>query len=282
MESKDGRRHFLRQGLGWTVSEVPLSCKTLRLFLIGRREDKLHLPIFSSGFREPQSSTWFQPSKVYVTMVNMHTDPRWVGTRLMNEIPNKGLFSQSYGFSSSHVWIWELDHKEGWAPKNWRCWTVVLEKTLLSPLDCKEIKPVNPKGNQSWIFIGRIDDEAPTLWPLDAKTWLIRSDPDAGKDWRQEEKGTTEDEMVGCHYRLNGHEFEQTPGDGEGWRSLAHCSPWGRKDSDMTEQLSLHFTLHIKPVEEYLAFTMLTDYYYSFISRSHPTIYSINIGTFVR
>ena len=104
---------------------------------------------------------------------------------------DKGSCSQSYGFSSSHVWIWELDHKGGWVPKNWCFWTVVLEKTLESPLDCKEIQPVNPKGNQSWIFIGRTDAEAeaPILWPLDGKSGLARKDPDAGKDWRQEDKG---------------------------------------------------------------------------------------------
>ena len=112
---------------------------------------------------------------------------------------DKGASSQDYGFSSSHVWTWELDHKEGWVPKNWWFWTVVLEKTLESPLYCEEIKLVHPKGNQSWIFIGRTDAEAkaPILWPPDAKNWFIGKDPDAGKDWRQEENGTTEDEMVG-------------------------------------------------------------------------------------
>ena len=104
--------------------------------------------------------------------------------------------------------MWELDHKEGWVPKNWCFWTTVLEKTLESPLDCKEIQPVNPKGNQSWIFIGRTDAEAPILCPPDAKTWLIRKDPEAGKDWGQEEQGMTEDEMIGWHHLLNGHEFE--------------------------------------------------------------------------
>ena len=106
---------------------------------------------------------------------------------------NKGLSSQSYGFSSSHVWIWELGHKESWVPKNWCFWTVVLEKTLESPLDCKETQPVHPKGEQSWIFIGRTNAEAesPILWPPDAKKWLTGKDPDAGKDWRQEEKGMT-------------------------------------------------------------------------------------------
>ena len=119
---------------------------------------------------------------------------------------NKGPSSQSYGFSSSHVWIWEMDYKEIWALKNWCFWTVVLEKTLESPLDCKEIQAVHPKGNQSRLFIGRTDAEAepPILWPPDVKNWLLGKDPDAGRDWRQEEKGTTENEMVGWHHRLSG------------------------------------------------------------------------------
>ena len=122
---------------------------------------------------------------------------------------NKGLSSQGYGFSSGHVWMWELDCEESWTPKNWCFWTVVLEKTLESLLDCKEIQPVHPKGNQSWICIGRTDAEAeaPIFWSPDVKNWLIWKDPDVGKDWRQE-KGTTEDEMVGWHHQLNGHEFE--------------------------------------------------------------------------
>ena len=187
--------------------------------------------------------------------------------------------------------MWELDHKEGWVPKNWCFPAVVLEKTLESPLtarrsnlsnikeispeyslegrmlkllwrrlsteelillncgvgedsweslDCKETKSVNPRGNPSWIFIGRTaaDAETPILWPPDAKNWLIGKDPDAGKDWRQEEKGTTEDEMAGWHHWLNGHEFEQVLGVGDGQGSLACCSPWGHKESDMTEQLN--------------------------------------------
>ena len=123
---------------------------------------------------------------------------------------NKGLSSQSYGFPSSHVWIWESDYKESWVPKNWYVCTVVLEKTLENPLDCKKIQPVHPKGDQSWVFIGRTDVEAetPILWPPDVRNWLIGNDPDAGKDWRREEKGTTEDEMAGWHHRLDGHEFE--------------------------------------------------------------------------
>ena len=116
---------------------------------------------------------------------------------------NKGPSSQGYGFSSGHVWIWELDYKEGWVPKNWCFWTAVLEKTLESPLDCKEIQPVHPKGDQSWVFNGRSDIEAetPILWPPNAKSWLIGKEPDAGKDWRLEEKGKTEDEMVGWHHQ---------------------------------------------------------------------------------
>ena len=125
------------------------------------------------------------------------------------DFANKVLSSKRYGFSSSHVWIWELDYKESWA-QNWCFWTLVLEKSLESSMDCKEIQPVHPKGNQSWIFIGRTDaeTETPTLWPPDVKNGLIRKDPDAGKDWRQEEKGMTEDEMVGWHHRHDGHESE--------------------------------------------------------------------------
>ena len=147
---------------------------------------------------------------------------------------------QSYGCSSSHVWMWELDYKESWAPMNWCFWTVVLEKTLESLLDCKEIKPVNPNGNQAWIVIGRIDAEAETavLWLPDAKNWLTGKDPDAGKDWRQEEKGMTEDEMVGWHHQLDEDESEQALGVG-GQGSLACCSPWVTKSrtrlSDWTE-----------------------------------------------
>ena len=129
----------------------------------------------------------------------------------------------------------ELGHKEGWALKNWCFWTAVLEKTLESPLDCKEIQPVHPK-DQSWVFIGRTDAEAetPILWPPDGKSWLIGKDPDTGKDWGQEEKGTTEDVMVSWHLRPNGHGFEQALGVGDGQGDLVCCSPWGRKESDTT------------------------------------------------
>ena len=141
-------------------------------------------------------------------------------------------------WSCGHVWMWELDCEEGWAPKNWCFWTVVLEKTLESPLDCKEIQPVHPKGNQSWIFTGRTvaEGETPVLWPPHAKSCLIGKDFDAGRDCRQEEKGTTEDEMTGWHHWLDEHESGWTLGVGDGQGGLACCSPRGHKESDMIEQ----------------------------------------------
>ena len=142
-----------------------------------------------------------------------------------------GPSSQGYGFSSGHVWMQELECEESWVPKNWWCWTVVLEKTLESLLDCEEIQPVNPKG---------IGPETPILWLPDAKNWLIGKDPGARKDWRWKEKGMTEDKMIGWHHWLNGHEFEQALGVGEGLGNLAYCSPWGRKELDMTEQLNIN------------------------------------------
>ena len=148
--------------------------------------------------------------------------------------------SQNYDFSSTHVSMWELDYKEDWALKNWYFWTMVLERTFESPLDCNKIKPVNLKGNQFWIFTGRTDAEVedPILWPPDVKNWLIGKDPDAGKEWRQEEKGTTEYEMVGWHHWLNGYEFEKALGDGEGQGCLACCSPWNCKELDTTGWLN--------------------------------------------
>ena len=162
--------------------------------------------------------------------------PRQYTKKQRQHFVNKGPHSQSYGFARSHVWMWELDHKEGWVPKNWCFWTLVLEKTLESPLNSKEIKQVNPKGNQPWIFIGRTDAEAeaPIVRPPDVKNWLTGKDPDDGKDWKQE-KGVTEDEMTGWHHRPTGHEFEQTP---EGQGSLVCCNPWGRKESDTAEWLN--------------------------------------------
>ena len=143
----------------------------------------------------------------------------------------------------------ELDYKESWALKNRCFWTVVLEKTLDSPLDCKEIQPVHPKGDQSWVFIGRThaEVETPVLWPPDAKSWLIGKDPDAGKDWGQEEKGTREDEMVGWHHRHNGHGFGWIPGVGDGQGGLACCDSWVCKESDTSEWLNWsELTSHLK------------------------------------
>ena len=183
---------------------------------------------------------WLQPEiKRYLLLGKKNYDqPRQHIKRERHYFANIGPSNQSYGFSSSHIWMWELDYKESWVPRNWCFWTVVLEKTLESPLDCKEIQPVHPKGDQSWVFIGRTDAgaETPILWPLDAKNWLIWKDPDAEKDWRQKEM--TGVEMVGWHHWLNGHEFEQAPGVGDGQGSLVCCSPWGRKESDTTERLN--------------------------------------------
>ena len=155
---------------------------------------------------------WLQPwnQKTLAPWKKSYAQPRQHIKKQSHYFVNKGPFSQGYGFSSGHVWMCELDYKESWVPKNWCFWTVVLEKTLESPLDCKEIQPINSKGNQHWVFIERTDAEAetPILWPPDAKNWFIGKDPDVGKDWRQEEKGMTKDEMVGWHHQLNGLETE--------------------------------------------------------------------------
>ena len=178
---------------------------------------------------------WLQPwnKKTLIPWKESYDQPRQHIKKQKHYFANKGLSSQGFGFASGHVWMWELDYKESWALKNWCFWTVVLEKTLESPLGCKEIQPVHPRRNQSWVFIGRTHAEAqtPTLWSPDVKSWLIGKDPDAGKDWKQEEKGKTEDEMVGWHHLFDGHELEQTLGYREA------CSSWGCKESDMIEQL---------------------------------------------
>ena len=152
---------------------------------------------------------------------------------------NKGPSSQSYGFSSGHVLMWESDCEEGWVPKYWCFWTVVLEKTLESPLDCKEIQPVHSEEDQPWDLFGGNDAKAetPILWPPHVKSWPIGNDPDAGRDWGQE-KGTTEDEMAEWHHWLDGCESEWTPGVGDGQGGLACCDSWGHKESDKTERLN--------------------------------------------
>ena len=155
---------------------------------------------------------WLQPwnSKMLDLWKKSYDQPRQHIKKQRHYFASKSPSSQSYSFSSSHVWMWELDYKENWALKNWCFWTVVLEETLESPLYCKEIQLVHPKGDQSWTFIGRTDAyaETPIFWPPDVKKWLIWKDPDAGKDWRQEEKGLTVDEIIGWHLWLSGHEFE--------------------------------------------------------------------------
>ena len=153
---------------------------------------------------------------------------------------NKGLSSEGYGFFSGHVWMWELNCEESWVLKNWCFWTVVLEKTLDSPLDCKEIQLVHSEGDQPWDFFGRNDAKAetPVLWPLHEKSWLIGKDSDAGRDWGQEEKGTTEDEMSEWHHWLDGRESEWTLGVGDGQGGLVCCDSWGHKESDTTERLN--------------------------------------------
>ena len=176
---------------------------------------------------------------------------------------NKGPSSQGYGFFSGHVWMWELDCEEGWAPKNWCFWTVVL-KTLKSPLDCKKIQPVRSERDQPWDFFGRNDAKAETLvlWPPHAKSWLIGKDSDAGRDCGQKEKGTTEDEMAGWHHWLYGRESVWTLGVGDGQGGLACCDSWGRTESDTTERL---------------IWTELSHYFVSFFTR---IIYSRSIHCF--
>ena len=195
--------------------------------------------IFGGAPKSLQMLTAAMKLKDKCSCKKSYDQPRQHIKKQRHYFANKGPYCQSYGFSSIHVCMWELDHQEGWELKKWCFWIVVLEKTLESPLDCKEIQPVHPKGNQSWMFIGRTDAEAGAtiLWPSNSKNWLIRKDPEAEKDRRQEGKGMTEDEMVGWHHWLIEHEFEQAPGDGEGQGSLLCWSPWGHKESDLTEWL---------------------------------------------
>ena len=154
-------------------------------------------------------------------------------------LPTKVHLVKAMVFPVVMLWMWELDCEESWVPKNWCFWSMVLEKTLESPLDCKEIQSVHPKGDQPWVFLGRTDaeDETPIFWPPHKKSWLIGKDPDARRDWGQEEKGMTEDEMAGCHH-WHGHEFEQTPRVGDGQGGLVCCNSWRHKELDVTEQLN--------------------------------------------
>ena len=191
----------------------------------------------SSGFSKSSLNIW--KFMVYVVLKpgsEIFFVPKQHIKSQKHHFANRGLSSQSYGFSSSHIWMWEMDYKEGWVLKKWCFWTVMLEKTLEHPLDSKEITPVKPKGNQSLVFIGRTnaEAEAPVLWPPDVKSQITRKDPDAGKDGRQEEEGATEGEMVGWHHQLNWHEFKQAPRGSE-WQGRLVCySPWSRKELDTT------------------------------------------------
>ena len=163
--------------------------------------------------------------------------------------------------------MWDLDCEESWVLKNWCFWTVVLEKTLKGPLDCKEIQPVHPKGDQSWVLTGRTDAEAntPILWPLHVKSWLIGKDPDAGRDWRQEEKGTTEDEMAGWHHQLDGHEFEWTPVVGDGQGGLACCDSWGcRVGHDWATELNWTELKSLPPKPQTVTFVLPYSHYFNF------------------
>ena len=192
--------------------------------MANRREKVERVTDFSFLGLQNHCGQWLQPQslKTLAPWKKSSDKPK----KHRHHLADKGLYSQSHKFSSSHVQIWKLDHKESWTPKNW-----CFQKTPVSPLDCKKMKPVNPKGNQHWIFIRRTDAEAPIFWPPERKNQLTGKDPDAGKDWGQEQKGMTVDEIVGWHHWLNGHEFEQTLGDKEGQGSLACCSPWGHQDS---------------------------------------------------
>ena len=174
---------------------------------------------------------------VYYTLENAEPE-RFILVLYLRRTIFKGVSHQGYGFSSGHVQMWVLDYEEGWVPKNLCFWTVVLERTLGSPLDCREIKPIKGKSVLDVHWRTDAEAETPKLWPPDVKNWLPGKDPDAGKDWGQEEMGTTEDGMVGWHHQLDGHEFEQASGVGDGQGSLACCSPWDSKESDTAERLN--------------------------------------------
>ena len=184
---------------------------------------------------------WFQPWnwKMLTPWKKSYDQPRWHIQKQRHYFAKKSPSSQGFGFSSSHVWMWKLDSEESWVLKNCCFWTVVLQKTLERPLDGKKIQPVHFEGDQSWVFFGRNDAEAetPVLWPPHAKSWLVGKDSDAGSDSGQEEKGMTEDEMVGWHHQLDGREFKWTLRVGEGQGGLMCCNSWGHKESDMTERL---------------------------------------------
>ena len=193
-------------------------------------------------------------------------------------LPSALLSSQGYGFPSGHVWMWGLYCEESWAPKNWCFWTVVSEKTLESPLDCKEVQPVHSEGDQAWVFFGRTDAKAetPVLWPPHAKSWLIGKDSDAGRDWQQEEKGMTEDEMAGWHHWLDGRESEWTLEVGDGQGGLVCWDSRGHKDLDTTEQLNWtewYFISRIKLCAFYEFFLYFDSVQFRSVAQSRPTLW---------
>ena len=249
------RRLLLGRKAMTNLSSVQFSCSAMSnsLWPYGLQHTRLPCPSPTPGvYSNSCLSSWWchltvSPSVVPFSSCLQSDKPRERIKKQTHYFADKGPYTQSYGFFSSHVCMWELDHKEDQMPKNWCFWIAVLEKTLESPLDCKEIKPVNPKGNQPWIFFGRTDTEAeaPIPWPPDAKNWLIRKDPDAGKDWMQVEKGKTLDEMLGWHHQLDGHEFEQAPGIGDwtGKPGVLQFMGWQRVQHEWATELN--WTLHI-------------------------------------
>ena len=229
-----------KTGLKFNIQETMIIANQSHQFMAnrwgnGRNTDRLYILGLQNHCR-----WWLQPwnDKMIASCKESYDQHRQHIKKQRHYFADKCPSSQSYGFPSSHIWMWELNYKESWALKNWCFWTVVLENILESPLDCKEIQPVHPKRNQSWIFIWRTDAEAETLilWPPDEKNWLSGKDPDAEKDWWREENGMTEDEMIGWHHWLDGYEFEQALGVGDGQGGLAYCSPWGCQASDITER----------------------------------------------
>ena len=233
--SHEIKRHLLL-GRKVMTNLLLLLSHSSRVWLCVTPQTAVHQAALSLGFsRQEHWSGLPFPSPVHESEseVTQLCPTRQHINKQKHYFANKGPSSQSYGFSSSHVWMWELDYKESWVPKNWCFWTVVLEKALESSLNCKEIQPVHPKGNQSWIFIA--EAKTPILWPPDVKNWLIWKDSDSGKDWRQETKGTTEDEMVGWHQLTQwtcvwvNSWVSVNSGVGDSKGGLACCSPWGRR-----------------------------------------------------
>ena len=237
---KKQRHYFARDSLVAQIIKCLPAMRETHVWSLGQK-DSLEKEMATHSSILAWKIPWMEEPGRLQSMVSQRVGHNWATSlSFFLYFANKGPSSQGYGFSSGHVWMWELDCEESWALKNWCFWTVVLKKTLESPLNCKEIQPVHPKGDQSWVFIGRTDAEAeiPILWPPHAKSWLMGKDPDAGRDWGQEEKGTTEGEMAGWHHRLDAHEFGWTLGVSDGQGGLALCDSWGCKESDMTERLN--------------------------------------------